>query len=227
MFEKFQQLTPLQRSLIVLVPLLIVIALIVLIYRADDASNSQATSDPSSSASPTPSYQAPSGTATSVAPYALNTPPADSKAGKDTPDTTKKYSNAQKTQAQAAAYRAMIAYCRYVADETPQEHLDRLKPYYAPGDFNLGTGDVVAIIKTQQCTTYTNAELTSLTDDGALTYGLAVQQATIFQAGSPVVGGQSDSGKDIAYSKPISMQASMKLVKGKWLAESITSSNGE
>lgn len=224
MFEKFQQLTPLQRSLIVLVPLVVIIALVLLLVNSENQDTAEPDATASSSASPTPNYTAPSGTPSSVAPYSLNTPPTDSKAGQDTPDNTKKYTNEQKLQASTAAYRAMLAYCRYIPGESTAAHLARLKPFYAPGKFDLTEGDLIGLIKSQQCVSYTNAELTGLTSDGALTYGVAMQQATIFQAGAPIVGNQSDSGKDIAYSKSISMQASMTLVKGKWLAESITSS---
>jgi hypothetical protein len=224
MFEKFQQLTPLQRSLIVLLPLAIVVALVILLVNTSGQEETAPAPQDSSSASPTPSYEAPSDTPTSVAPYALNTPPAGSRSGEDTPDTTSKYTNAQKAAASSAAYRAMVAYCRYIPGESAEAHLARLKPFYAPENFDLGAGDIIGVIKSQQCVSYTNAELTGLTDDGALTYGVAMQQATVFEAGAPIVGEQTDSGKDIAYSKSVTMQASMKLVKGKWLAESITSS---
>lgn len=217
MLDRFQNLPTALRVAISLGLVVVVLGVVVLLARLNPTSptGEDPAASPVTSGTTAPSTPAPEATLdpsklgpTDLAPTA----PANELYGKN-----RKYSDSQMNAAVGVAKKAVLAFCRYSPKQSAAQWVEAQRPYYEASRFPYAESDYVSIIQNQQCS-ITDVKPQQQTKDGLLLVAVAAQEATIYQAGAPIVPNSGD-GK-ASYYYPLGGTLSMKLVSGKWYVDS-------
>lgn len=222
MFNDFRKLPPVVRIVLVLVVIGVVLGIIVLVVglisspkAKDDSGNPQ----PSSSSTPAPTNQNTNGPING-APAATPTPTftADPR---DNADSTKVYSQTQKDAAYQAASTAYLSYCTHSPNETYSSYVTSVKPFLTTTSTLLGDRETYFDIVSVQVCGVNAGEVNSILKNGDVKVALYPTLATIYQGEEA-----SSLGKKTgtSYETNPTVFAIMRLVNGKWLADSIVES---